>query len=266
MWAGARLPGTPVRRWVAAAAAISAASLIAGCSSSSGGGKYEPALAVNSTVPTGVLVNRDSFNRFVFDGWGSADLGGQWTLGGGPKADFSVESRVAKMKLQRPGMTLTAYLFGLIAHHSLSRVDFAFNKAFPGSSKAYISLAARHTRGAQYRLRVKVLSSGAVQISVTKTVAHHDTVLATRDTTVKFKPKQYMRMEFEVDGKSKVSLTGRVWSVGSARPAVPNVSVRDAKAPLPDGHTGISAYLSSRATNAPLTVSFAHLTVTEQIT
>jgi hypothetical protein len=250
---------------VLAAALTAAIALTAACASSGGSDDADPPGAFQAELHSTVIVDKDAFARSVLNGWGGADAGGDWTVGGGPASDFSVSSRVANMHLLTPGVTLTAYLYGLVARHSISQVDFTFDKSFDATSSAYLSLAARHSREAQYRLRVKVLAGGAVQISVTKTVGHKESVLATRDTTVKFVPGQFLRMRLEVTGAATATLEGKVWPVGTHQPDIPQVFVRDSIDPLPAGHGGLSVYLSAHATNAPVTASFAHFNVSELI-
>jgi hypothetical protein len=256
-----------VRRWTIAAVLAAATAFTAACSPSDPPADGDiPSIALKADTSSTVVVDRDAFARTVLLGWAKADAGGAWTVGGGPRSDFSVESRAATMHVHAPGVTLTAYLFGLVARHSISRVDVTFSKPFTGDGSGYISLAARHTNTSQYRLRIKVLSSGTVQISIVKTVAHTDTVLATRDTKVVFHAGQYLRMRLEVKGKSPVALEGRVWPVGSPEPTVPQVFVNDTKDPLLDGHAGLLVYLSAHATNAPVDASFANFLVSELIT
>jgi hypothetical protein len=250
-----------------AAVLVGATSLTAACSPADPPANGDaPSIALNADISSTVVVDRDAFARTVLLGWAKADAGGEWTVGGGPRSDFSVQSRAASMHVHAPGVTLTAYLFGLVARHSISRVDVTFSKPFTGDGSGYISLAARHTNVSQYRLRIKVLSSGPVQISIVKTVAHTDTVLATRNTRVSFHPGQYLRMRLEVTGRSTVALEGRLWPVGAPEPTVPQVFVKDTKDPLIDGHAGLSVYLSAHATNAPVDASFANFLVSELIT
>jgi hypothetical protein len=250
-----------------AAVLVAATAFAAACSPSDPPADGDiPSIALKADTSSTVVVDRDAFARTVLLGWAKADAGGAWTVGGGPRSDFSVQSRAATMHVHAPGVTLTAYLFGLIARHSISRVDVTFSKPFTGDGSGYIALAARHTNTSQYRLRIKVLSSGTVQISVVKTVAHTDTILATRDTKVVFHPGQYLRMRLEVKGKSPVALEGKLWPVGTPEPNLPQVFAKDSKDPLIDGHAGLSVYLSAHATNAPVDASFANFVVSELIT
>jgi hypothetical protein len=76
-------------------------------------------------------------------------------------------------------------------------------------------------------------------------------------------PGQYLRMRLQVSGTSSVALAGKIWSVGAAEPAAAQVKFTDSTNALGAGALGLAAYLSSAATNGPVTASFANYAVTK---
>jgi hypothetical protein len=166
------------------------------------------------------------------------------------------------MRIPTGGNLPTAYLDGTSAGDSDSTVDVTFDKAPTGSDFEYAYLAARHTGNSLYRLRTKLVGTGTVQLSVTKVRLGTETVLATQTISgLTFTPGQYLRMRFLVSGTGPVSLSGKLWSASGPEPGAWQVTVNDATNTLGAGTPGLAAYLVAGAANAPVTVSFANLTV-----
>jgi PKD repeat protein len=215
---------------------------------------------VNPT--TSAVVAADLFARTVANGWGTADTGGAWTVGGVAAANFSVSAGLGRMKMPATGNLPTAYLNGTSVADSNSLVDVTFDKVQTGSSYTYAYLAARRTGTSLYRLRAKLLPT-VTQLSVTKTVSGTETVLATSNITgLKLTAGTFLRMRFQVSGTSSVALAGKIWVVGATEPATAQVKFTDTATPLGAGALGLAAYLPTLATNAPVTASFANYSTT----
>ncbi|MCU1658271.1 MAG: domain containing protein, partial [Pseudonocardiales bacterium] len=207
----------------------------------------------------------DQFGRTTAGGWGTADTGGAWSVGG-TAANYTVSGNAARMALKAAGASPTAYLNGAALKDTNSVVDFTLDKPATGGG-AYVYVAARRAGGtdkSEYRLRAKVLSTGAVQLSLTKVVASGtETVLVTQTVTgLTFVAGQFLRMRLQVSGDASVSLTGKLWDPSATEPTSWQVSATDATSPLGAGAAGLLAYLSASSTNMPVTAQFQHLTIT----
>jgi len=213
-------------------------------------------VAVSSSV-----IAADTFARTVTGGWGTADTGGPWTVAGVASSNFSVSSGTGRMQLPAAGAGPSAYLNGVSAGDSDTWVDFTADKAQSGNSNLYAYFGARHTGTSQYRLRLKQVGIGGIQLSLTKVVSGAETVLATSTISgVAFTPGQYLRLRLRVSGTTSVALSGKVWTVGSAEPGW-QVTSTDATNPLGPGGSGLSTYVSTTATNTPIVASFQNFTV-----
>jgi PKD repeat protein len=214
------------------------------------------------TVPASGVVAADSFSRTTSNGWGSADTGGAYTVAGVPSGNFSVSSGAGRMTIPSGGSLPTAYLNGASAADSDSVVDVTFDKAPTASNYQYAYIAARHSGNSLYRLRMKILGTGVIQLSVTKVSAGTETVLATQTISgLTFTPGQYLRMRLRVTGTIPVSLSGKLWAVGSAEPGTWQVTASDASNTVGPGGPGLAAYLIAGAPNAPVVALFRNFTV-----
>jgi hypothetical protein len=166
------------------------------------------------------------------------------------------------MKLAAAGAQPTAYLNSVSAGDSDSSVDFTLDKAQTGSSNLYVYLGARHTGTSQYRLRLKQVGTGGIQLSLTKVVSGTETVVQTAAVAgLNFTPGQFLRMRLQVSGTASVVIRGKVWIVGTTEPSAWQVTSTDATSPLGAGGPGLSVYLSSVSTNAPVVASFRNFIV-----
>ncbi len=211
------------------------------------------------TAPTVTQYAQDLFGRTATGAWGSADVGGAWTVGGGA-ANFSVASGAGQMNLAAAGSQPSAFLNTLSLGDTNTVVDFSVDKAATGGGN-YVYVSARHKSTGEYRLRAKLLATGAMQLSLTKVVSGTETVLATGSVPGTFAANTPMRMRLQVSGTTTVALTGKMWAAGTAEPASWQVTANDATSPLPAGAPGVMAYLSGSSTNAPAVVSWDNLSV-----
>jgi PKD repeat protein len=213
------------------------------------------------------LAVTDTFNRTVTGGWGTADLGGDWTTSG-TAANYSVAGGVGVQTLTAPAMNPTVYLnatSSLTDSNTVVDATFSAPATGTGTSANYVYVAARHTgtgaTTAEYRLRLKVLADNSMQVALTKVVANAETVLSTVNLSDVFTPGQYERLRLQVSGTSSVLLQAKAWAVGASEPSGWLTTATDASSPLAAGSAGLRSYLSASATNAPVDADFMNLSV-----
>lgn len=220
---------------------------------------------VTVTAPPGEPVPFivDTFARTVAAGLGSADLGGPWTVGG-PTANYSVSGGAGQLRLAAGG-TRPAVLAATTSSDTDLRVTLAIDKPATGGG-VYLDVFGRRIGATDdYRARLRFNATGSVVLSLT--ALRGSTTVATLAAGVavpglSYTPGQRLELRLQVTGTNPTMLRARVWPAGQAEPTTWLVTATDATPSLQiAGSVGIAPYLSSNATNAPVTVSLSNLVV-----
>ena len=201
----------------------------------------------------------DTFTRTVANGLGVADTGGAWTVAG-PTTAYSVSNGAAHLAVTAPGTARAAYLPALSAADVDVVVAVSVDKPVTGGG-TYLAVAARHAATSEYRAKVKIVTSGAVTLSLVRVVNGAETTLASQAITgVLATPNTTLRIRLDVVGAGTRTLKAKVWQSTKAEPASWQLSATDATSQLQvAGGVGFYAYASSTSTNTPITASFDNL-------
>ena len=193
----------------------------------------------------------DTFGRTTASGWGSAELGGAWTLGGGA-ARFSTDGAAGRMSVASAGSGLVAYLNSVSAADATATVDVSIDKALVAPALFATDLR-RSASGSAYRVKVRIAADGSVQLSTVRVVNNAETTLKTVTVAgLVVASTDTLRLSATVSGST---ITGSVWKVGATAPAAPQVSSTDTV--IADaGSVGLWTYLAASTTNPPVTFSF----------
>ncbi len=215
-----------------------------------------------TVTPPSTSFALDAFGRTVANGWGSADLGGAWTLSG-TAANFSVSGGVGRMIVPAAGNTRSAVLGGLSQSSVDAQVSASLDKAPTGAGTDLVLIGRRINATNDYRVQAKVAATGAVSLSIRRVVSGTNTALATVTVPgLTYTAGDQLRIRFQVDGTGTTTLRTRVWLVGQSEPATWQLQTTDTTAALQAaGGVGVLAYLSGSTTNAPVTASFDDLSV-----
>ncbi len=208
------------------------------------------------------VLAKDSFSRIAQSGWAGADVGGNWTSPTS-EAALSVSNGRGQMDL-RPGSTSATELSMPPSTTRDVVVDVAADRAATGGGQ-YFSVVGRGDSSTGYRLIARVQPTGAVEVSLRRTVKGSVTVLAATTFTglVQSGASPKLRMRMAVDGAGPTTLQAKVWRAGQAEPTAWAISAKDASTAVPtSGGLGLVAYLSSGATNAPVQFQFDNFEVT----
>ena len=150
-------------------------------------------------------------------GWGTADRGGNWTIPSGASR-YSVGSGVGRVNLTA-GAGTTATLPGVSATDTETKVSVSMDKASTGGGQ-YVSVIGRSVSGVgDYRAKVRVLSTGAVSLSLVKMIGTTETALTT--TTVPgltYTAGDTLNIRLQVVGTSPTNLKAKVWKSTAAEP------------------------------------------------
>jgi PKD repeat protein len=209
-----------------------------------------------SAPPTPTTLATDAFGRTVTNGWGTAEAGGAWTVGGG-STRFSVAGGTG-VQTVAPGGTTTATLAGVSSTATDVVVRLSPDAAPNGAVYAYV--AGRRVGSAEYGARVKWSPGGAVELHTERsTTALAGGVLA----GVTLAAGESLLVRVQVTGASPTTVRTRAWKAGTAEPATWRATSTDATAALQGaGAVGVATYLSSSTTTGALALRYDDLSAT----
>ena len=219
-------------------------------------GTTKASVTVQSTTTTQPFA-ADAFSRTVSGGWGSADTGGAWTIGGSA-ANTSVASGTGRTTMASAGAQLTAFLNDTSASDTDLRLAVALDKAATGGG-TYLSVIGRKVgTSGDYRAKLRFQDTGAVALSLVRKVSSTQTTLASATLAgVTYSPGQVLHVRLRVVGTGTTSLAVKVWPAGAAEPTSWQLSATDSTTALQSaGSLGIESYLSGSSTNAPVTALY----------
>lgn len=215
------------------------------------------ATTVPAPPPAGPTAVSDAFERSVTGGWGAP-----WVVSG-RTSHYSVAKGAARLGPLASGTGGAAVLGGVVATDVDITARLSVDAAATGGG-TYVSLAARRIGRSEYRLLVRHLSTGRVQVAAVRVLGGVETLLASMTPAgLSLAPSAWVRVRFEVraDGAS-ASLTGRVWPEAAPEPATPTVRAIDASPELLlAGGVAVNGYVSASAAG-PVTVMIDDVTVT----
>jgi PKD repeat protein len=225
----------------------------------SGGATDSVTHQVSVTAPANQPFVVDSFARTVANGWGSADVGGAWSLTGTASA-FSVSGGVGSVRHAAAGSQVTATLAAVSSSDTDLTFGFNVDKLTAGY---YLTVAGRRvSSGNEYRARVLVNASNKVSVLLTRAVGGVATSISVDRavTGLTYTPGLALRVRFQVTGTSPSTVRAKVWPASGTEPTDWLVSATDSTAGLQaPGGVSLTSYLSSNATNAPAIARFSDL-------
>ncbi len=213
--------------------------------------------AVVNIVPA-VFVS-DLFNRTVAGGWGSAAVGGAWTVTGGATG-VSVVPGLGKIALATAGTQRTATLASVSQTDVDLRLSVSLDKAPVGGSTQF-STDVRKVGTTEYRSVIQFNVNGTVTLSLVRLVAGVATTLKSQVLSgLTYAAGMTLNLRYQVVGSGTTALQAKVWNSTDPEPAASQVTSSDATAALQGpGAISLVEYVSTAATNAPVVVSVSGL-------
>ncbi len=200
----------------------------------------------------------DAFGRTVGSGWGAADVGGSWTGTTG----FSVAGGVGLASVPT-GVTRTTAL-SVSVGDSTSTFTLGVDKPVAGGT-AQFNYALHKSGAGEYRLKLNYLSTGQVQLWLTKKVGSTETLLKDGGTLAGFTQTAGATLHVKVDSATTgggTTLRIKVWPTGTTEPAAWRNTTTDSEAALQAaGQIGLAIYTNSSVTNGPIGFNVDDLTV-----
>ncbi len=197
----------------------------------------------------------DAFARTTSNGWGTADVGGAWSVTS-TASNYSVSGGVARISMAT-GANRNATLNSVSQTAVDVKADLAFDKAQTGGG-SYVAVVGRRIDASNdYRLKLRVQPGGAVMAQLVRVVNGTETAIQTINTVpgLTWNADEVLKVRFQVSGTGTTNLAAKVWKDGTAEPATWQLSGADTVAGLQAaGGVGFWSYLSGSATNAPMTL------------
>ena len=197
----------------------------------------------------------DAFGRALASGLGNADLGGAWTVTGGA-ANYSVSGGVGRL-VAPLSASRTASLDSVQKTATEVNTKVSLDKPSTGGGTWLAVLGRRVNASNDYRVKLKIASTGVITAQLVRTVGAAETVIQSVVVPgITYAANDVLRIRFQVSGTGTTQLSAKVWRDGSAEPATWLLSSTDTTAALQSaGSVGLWLYLSGSATQAPVTMS-----------
>ncbi len=140
------------------------------------------------------------------------------------------------------------------------QLELALDKASTGGGQL-ASVIGRGGFTDGYRTKVRVASTGAVSVMLTRFVAGAETELTNVVLPgVTYVPGTSYSVRMQVWGTGTTNLRAKVWKTGDAEPASWTTTKTDTTAALQvAGGVGVVSYLSGTATNAPVSLTISNV-------
>jgi hypothetical protein len=189
----------------------------------------------------------DAFGRTVTGGWGSADLGGAWTVSG-TASNATVASGSGRLTAAA-GVTTAASL-GISARDVAFQADVVLQKA-PAGGASFVSLGTRMVGSSLYETILYYAPDGTVTLILAAIVNGNETDLAYSTLPGTFTAGTSLTVRMETSGSGTTTLGAKAWRTGTTEPAAWQVTATDSTSSLQTaGGVYVELYNSSKATAA----------------
>jgi len=202
--------------------------------------------------PANATVVLARFGTAVKPGWGAADVGGNWSLGGLSSSWFYVADGSGKIKLSK-GLEARASL-NSVSVQDLSASSSISLDALPvgGPVRFYMDLRRNADGTAAYRVRTDISVTGQVTQHLVKAVGGSETVLVSKTVSgLTYAPGDKLNLSTQLaTSGGSTSFKAKVWLRGADEPSSWTVSTSNSEASLQGpGAFGVKTYTSGNATN-----------------
>jgi PKD repeat protein len=205
-------------------------------------------------------VATDAFGRSTATGWGSADLGGAYTVAS-PQADYSVGGGVGRIVLPTGGDTRSALLAGVSAQNVDIKFRVAADKVVAGANMIVFAVC-RRQGNSEYRPRVNFNTNGTLSVNASVVADGSESSLG---SAVLVSGTQaagaFFWVRAQCSGSNPTTIRVKAWADGSAEPGWQFTATNTEAALQGAGAVGVRAYAGSAISVAPVTLSFDDLVV-----
>ncbi len=215
-------------------------------------------ITISDQEPTvGEYIISDDFERSTTASWGSADVGGAWTISGG-SAVASVAEGEGRLNLP-PGETRIMLLPDSPIREYFLGVDFSIDTA-PDSGGTYVGAIARDTGAGSYIVHAWLRTDGTVWL-----VAQRDSQVLEFQilSGLTYEARDSFSLKLEVTGTESTQLRAKLWKSDDTEPIDWQLTTQDDTPALQSaGSIGLRAYRGGAATS-PSLIAFDRFYVAE---
>jgi PKD repeat protein len=206
-------------------------------------------------------VATDAFQRTATGQWGTADLGGQWSLAGGT-ANFTVGDGVGYIRMASSGAAPATFLSGIGRTDTEVRVEVGQDKPPTGFGTSARVQPRRLPNGDGYFAAVRFVPNGTVNVTLVRLVGTQTKLANVIVPGLTHQPGDTFHVRAQTTGSSPTTIRTKVWKVGTPEPSEWTATATDSTAGLQGpGDIGLRAELGTGSTNAPVRASFDNLWV-----
>jgi large repetitive protein len=207
------------------------------------------------TVAANAYLAADDFGRSVANGWGGADTGGAWSIGG-LASRWSVSAGLGRLSLNA-GDGYTAYLPSVSTSSSDVSVLVTTDKVPTGGGQ-YVSVVGRRISATNdYRAKVRMASTGAVAVWLTRNEGATEIVLTSLTVPgLSYAAGDRLRIRLQTTAPSPTQTTTmrvKVWKDGATEPVAWTLTGNDSTPAFQAlGSVAFYMFLSGSTTNGPV--------------
>jgi hypothetical protein len=205
----------------------------------------------------GTSVASDTFTRSLTASWGTADVGGAWSVLAGTASNFAVNGSKGTILTPTKSVQQLAHLGSTSSRDVDARVDITVPPTVAKGSKGlFSSLVLRHQAGgADYRVGIYLPGTGKVFLRGQTNTG--TSLFADVDTGLVFTPGDTLVLRVQALGASPTTIRAKVWKAGATEPSAWAVTATNTTAGLQTaGTVGIRTL---NATSSAATLSFDNL-------
>jgi hypothetical protein len=213
---------------------------------------------IEVTPDAGPSVAADTFTRTLTGAWGTADIGGAWSVLAGSASNLAVNGSKGTIVTPAKSVEQLAHL----GSTSVRDVDYRVETSFPtavtakGAKGLFSSLVLRRqASGAYYRVGFYLTGTGKVFISGQTSMGTN--LFANLDTGLTFTVGDTFALRVQAEGANPTTIRAKAWKAAAAEPAAWMVTATDTTAALQTAGTLGIRTLNSSSTLT--TISFDNL-------
>ncbi len=207
----------------------------------------------------------DTFTRSQTNAWGTAGLGGSWTVAGASPSLFGVNGTAATFTLPAAGATAAARLDGVSQADVDIQTTVALNATTTGAG-SWINVLGRSINATtEYRARIRFSSTSVYAAAYRLPGGAAQLIAPEANTGIASLPNTDYRVRFNVSGANPTTLRIKVWNASDPEPAAWNVVTTDSTPALQvAGTVGVQSY--ARLSSAyPLVFAVDDFTVRQAV-
>lgn len=248
---GQQATGATASTTYAAAGTYTVTLTVTDASGMTGSVKHD--VTVSKPAEPGVLAT-DEFERDLTGSWGTADVGGPWSLAGGSAA-FGVTGGRGVIALA-PSWTRMADLKGISGKDTTITTTFASDVVPAGTGAASVTVAGRVVGASVYQSRVRFEPGGAVRLFILR----DETALGGKSLVLPgtYQSGTELTLKLAVSGTNPTTVSAKLWPAGTPEPADWQLTATDTTTALQAAGTiGLRGSVSSAITNPQVQISFS---------